>query len=129
MADKDSAEVLKLIFGYPYQANKEIKGIPIVLRTLYDFEMADALSRSMKFSGTEEQMFSVKRWRLAYSIISVNATEFPPEVDKRHDILASWPNYFVEMCYDVFETINEEEDELKEILSKPTGTEQTPTTD
>lgn len=123
MADLNKA--LTLVFGYAHQDTKYLKEIPIVMRTLYDTEIADALHRAEQHTSTEEKIHFLHRWRLAYSIISVNEIAFPPieAIQERFDIVVGWLNYFVEKAYELFEELCDEEDDLTEIVKNSIGTE------
>lgn len=131
-----ATKILGSVFGEAHQTTKELKGIPIVLRTLYDSEVNDALRRSLAHPSIEYQIHDIKRWKLAYSLISVNETEFPSDAEECYKLITGdpkdpenkgWPNYFVEQVFTLFNEVCDEEDELVQELKKPSGTdEETP---
>jgi|SRR6185312_10362955 len=125
MEEEEQKKVYKALrqaFGYPYQVVRDLKGVPVELRTLYDFEEADALRRSQEHKTIEEQAFHLKRWRLAYSLVMVNETELAPTIQEKYELILSWLSYIVEQLYELLIEIAIEEEELEEIIKKSTGT-------
>lgn len=109
-------QTLAQIWQETYTTIKDINGVQVEFRTLYDQEELDCLTKATANEDTNIQAFTLSRWQLAYAINSVDNQPFTGQPSSKYTEILKWPNVIVRACINAFNQVVQEEGMLIENL-------------
>lgn len=116
-------KVLQELWSDTHQKVVDVHNVPVQLRCLYDKEELDCLIKATAQTDPSLQQFSLIRWQLAYSILSVGGQPFEGSVEAKYTEILEWPNIIVRFCIDALIKVVKEEEELITSLGEYGSTE------
>lgn len=116
--EQEQEIIFEASFGQPYTATKDLNGVPVQLRTLFDYEIFDCIKRANKHPEFNERDFDQNRWKLAYSLIAVNERILPEALEEKYKIICNWLNIYVALLITTYDELVQEEIELVTELKK-----------
>lgn len=121
--EKDQ-ETFAQIWNETFSELKDIHGVAVDFRTLYDWEEYDCLRRATTNDDQSIQGFTLSRWQLAYAIKSVDNQIFEGHPEAKYSEIIKWPAIIVRLCIKALSEVYEHEAELVTTLGESSGADQ-----